>query len=128
MSRCSSCSLLSAPSVCSRAASAQAERPRRLLLDPASELDRLDLPRDKAGLDVYYQKVAAETSAVHKGGARWFIDVGALCSRSCACGPSMNGRHPSSLGVELRDEEQLEEHRGRESAWAGASAPCARAP
>ena len=55
----------------------QGKRPRRQELDepPSGELDRLDLPRDKSGLDVYYSKVSEMTSGVRKGGARWFVDA-----------------------------------------------------
>ena len=90
----------SSPSIDSSASSTQGKRPRRLLLDPAAEQDRLELPRDKSGLDVYYQKVASVTSAVHKGGARWFIDVGARVKERCpAVAPFTGGGHAACLAA-----------------------------
>lgn len=100
--RCGACRTVlfkarrSAPSIDSSAASPQGKRPRRLVLELAAELDRLELPRDKSGLDVYYQMVAGATSAVHKGGVRWFIDVGGVWNRcTLLCHPRSAATAPA---------------------------------
>ena len=74
--------------VTSSAPCQQGKRPRRLapeLDPPAAQLDRMELARNRSGLEAYYAKLAASSLAVRKAGARWFVDVRSTVASPLPC-------------------------------------------